>query len=139
MEDFYELIYKDFKNYIQSNSDRNPKVYKISPQKPPQFPVVEFRMTTNRVDNGNSSIDKYKLEYYSFVAFRITILTQNVGNIDKSIIANELSKLVNKYFMEYGLLKTNQEDAPNADVTVLRRIIDYECKVGNKHYDIRII
>lgn len=137
MEDFYDILFKEFKEYMISNSVYEPQIYKNSPQKPPKFPVVELRMTDNRVDINNSSIDN--LEYYYDVAFMITIYTQNVGDLDKTIIANELSKLTNKYLMSKGMLKSGQNDAPNADITVLRRLITYECKVGNKNYNIRKI
>lgn len=94
-------------------------------------------MMDDRVDINNSSIDN--LEYYYDVAFMITIYTQNVGDLDKTIIANELSKLTNKYFINKGMLKSGQNDAPNADITVLRRLITCECKVGNRRFNIRKI
>lgn len=137
MEDFYDMLYKDFKQHIIDNSTYNPQVYKTSPQTPPKFPVVEFKMMDSRVDNNNCSIDN--LEFYYSVPFMITIYTQNIGSLDKSIVANELSKIINKYLMNLGMLKSSQEDIPNIDTTVLRRIITYESKIGNKNYSIRKI
>lgn len=137
MEDFYDILFKEFKAYMINNSTYNTQIYKNSPQKPPSFPVIEFKMMDDRVDNNNCSIDN--LEYYYNVAFIITIYTQNIGNLDKSIIANELSKLINKYLMSKGMLKSGQNDVQNADITVLRRLITYECKVGNRNYNIRKI
>jgi len=137
MEDFYDILFKEFKEYMVSNSIYEPRVYKSSPQRPPKFPVVELKMMDDRIDNQNCSIDN--LEYYYIVAFMITIYTQNISDLDKSIVANELSKLTNKYFIGKGMLKSGQNDAPNADITVLRRVITYECKVGNKNYNIRKI
>lgn len=135
MEDFYDIIFKDFKQYIVDNSIYSPQIYKTSPQKPPKFPTIEFKMMDNKVDNNNCSIDNR--EFYYIVPFMITIFTQNIGNTDKSVVANELSKLTNKYFMKIGMLKSGQNDAPNADITVLRRVITYESKIGNKNYNIR--
>lgn len=137
MEDFYGILFKEFKQYMIDNSTYEPKVYKVSPQKPPKFPVIELKMMDDRIDINNSSIDN--LEYYYDVAFMITIYTQNIGELDKSIIANELSKLTNKYFMGKGMLKSGQNDVPNINITILRRIITYECKVGNKNLNIRKI
>lgn len=137
MENFYEILYKDFKQYILNNSIYSPQIYKTPPQKPPKFPVVEFKMMDSKVDNNNCSIDNK--EFYYIVPFMITIYTQNIGDLDKSIIADELSKLVNKYLMNLGMLKSGQEDIPNVDTTFLRRIISYESKVGNKNYSIRKI
>lgn len=137
MEDFYELLYQDYKKYLIDNSTYKTEVYKTSPQKPSSFPVIEMRMLDDRIDNNNCTIDN--LEYYYNVSLIITIYTQNIGETDKSIIANELSKLTNKYFIKKGLLKSGQNNEPNIDKTILRRIITYDCKVGNKNYNIRKI
>lgn len=137
MEDFYNMLFKEFKKYLVENSIYSPQVYKTSPQKPPKFPVVEFKKVDDKVDNNNCTIDN--LDFYYIVPFMITIYTQNIGNLDKSIVADELSKLTNKYFIDLGLLKSGQTDVQNIDVTVLRRIITYECKVGNRNYNIRKI
>lgn len=136
MEDFYNNLFLVYFDYMTKNSKYNPDVVKKAPQRSVYFPTIEFKMMNDNIDNNSCSIDN--LDYYSYVYLQVSIYTINDKNIDKSIISDELSKLTNKFFLKIGMLKTEQEDdAPNSDQTVLRRIISYEGKVYNKNYLIR--
>lgn len=136
MEDFYNNLFLVYFNYMTKNSKYNPDVVKKAPQRSVYFPTIEFKMMNDNIDNNSCSIDN--LDYYSYVYLQVSIYTINDKDIDKSIISDELSKLTNKFFLKIGMLKTEQEDdAPNSDQTVLRRIISYEGKVYNKNYLIR--
>lgn len=136
MEDFYNNLFLVYFDYMTKNSKYNPDVVKKAPQRSVYFPTIEFKMMNDNIDNNSCSIDN--LDYYSYVYLQVSIYTINDKDIDKSIISDELSKLTNKFFLKIGMLKTEQEDdAPNSDQTVLRRIISYEGKVYNKNYLIR--
>lgn len=136
MEDFYNNLFLVYFDYMTKNSKYNPDVVKKAPQRSVYFPTIEFKMMNDNIDNNSCSIDN--LDYYSYVYLQVSIYTINDKDIDKSIISDELSKLTNKFFLQIGMLKTEQEDdAPNSDQTVLRRIISYEGKVYNKNYLIR--
>ena len=132
MIDKYEEIYARFKQYIESNSQYNAKVVKYNTNTSTQFPLVTFVLDDNK-DTDNCTNDK--IEFYEAHYYIINIYTkdknQNGEVIASQVINNELTKMTIQFFSQLNMKRTLCKYAPNLDTSVLRRILNYQCLIGN--------
>ena len=132
MIDKYEEIYARFKEFIESNSQYNAKVVKHNTNASTQFPIVTCVLDDNK-DTDNCTNDK--IEFYEAHYYIINIYTrdQNQGNekIASQVINDELTKMTIQFFDKLNMKRTLCKYAPNIDTNVLRRILNYQCLIGN--------
>ena len=132
MIDKYEEIYARFKPYIESNSQYNAEVVKYNTNTPSRFPLVSFVLDdTKNTDNCTND----KIEFYDSHYFIINIYTKdknrNGSTIASQVINDELTKLTIQFFDQLNMKRTLCKYTPNIDTNVLRRIINYQCLIGN--------
>lgn len=130
----YEKIFKEYKNFIEENSQYNARVVKNNTNTSTYFPVITCVLSDNR-DTDDCTIDK--IEYYESFYFTIDIYTKDQiidGDITiaSQIISDELSKLTINFFGEkLNMKRTLNRPTPNLDTSVLRKTIQYQCLIGN--------
>lgn len=130
----YEKIFKEYKSFIEENSQYNARVVKYNTNTSTYFPLITCILSDNR-DTDNCTIDK--IEYYESFYFTIDIYTKDQiidGDITiaSQIINDELSKLTIKFFGEkLNMKRTLNRPTPNLDTSVLRKTIQYQCLIGN--------
>lgn len=130
----YEKIFKEYKKFIEENSQYNARVVKYNTNTSTYFPLITCILSDNR-DTDNCTIDK--IEYYESFYFTIDIYTKDQiidGDITiaSQIINDELSKLTIKFFGEkLNMKRTLNRPTPNLDTSVLRKTIQYQCLIGN--------
>ena len=133
MTDKYELIFSEFKNFIEENSQYGARVVKYNTNTSSYFPLITCILSDNK-DTNECTID-YIEKYESFY-FTIDIYTKNktIGNekIASQIISDELSKLTIQFFGDkLRMKKTLNKPTPNLDTDILRKTIQYQCLIGN--------
>lgn len=125
----FNKIYKEYKLYIESNSQYSPKVVNHYNNTNSQFPIIDFSYDDS-VNTNNSTVDG--IEYYDREYFIITIYAIDKGQISKQVIIDELVRLTQKFMGKYmGMGRTSCKQIPNLDKQVLRVIMKYNCLKGN--------
>lgn len=132
MIDKYEEIYARFKEYIESNSQYNARVVKNNTHTSTYFPLVSCVLDDNK-DTDNCTNDK--IEFYEAHYYIINIYTKDKNKDGETIasqkINDELTKMTIQFFSQLNMKRTLCKYAPNIDTSVLRRIINYQCLIGN--------
>lgn len=134
MTDKYDLIFQEFKKYIEENSQYGAKVVKYNTNTSTHFPLVSCILSDNK-DTDFCSIDK--LEYYEAFYFTIDIYTKDKTQganivVASQVINEELSRLTMEFFGgKLNMKKTLNRPTPNLDTSILRKTIQYQCIIGN--------
>jgi len=124
----YEEIFKNYKMFIEDNSQYEPNVVKHYSSTTTKFPTVSF-VLSNNTDTDFSTI--CKTEYYEEFYFTIEIYTKDKNGIASQVICDELTELT-KYFMgKINMKMTLCKPIPNLDTGVLRKVIQYQSLIGN--------
>lgn len=133
MVDKYEEILDRYKKFIEENSQYNARVVKYNTNTSAYFPLVTCVLSDNK-DTDRCTLGKE--EYYEAHYFTINIYTKDKkteeGIIASDVINKEICKLTTYFFGEImNMKKTLNEPAPNLDNSILRRIMQYQCLIGN--------
>lgn len=138
MEEYYKNVYdkifKEFKEFVETNSKHSARVVKTNTNTSSYFPLVTCMLSNNTdTDNcTNEGLEKYEAFY-----FTIDIYTKNKtkgANIvtASEIINEELSNLTMQFFGgKLNMKKTLNKPTPNLDTSILRKTIQYQCLIGN--------
>lgn len=128
----YNLLFKEFKEYIDNNSQYNVKVVKHNTNTSTHFPVISF-VLTNFINTNECTIDK--IEYYDNFYFTIDIYSKNKvisgKTISAQVISEDLLKLVLKFFDKKNMLRTSCKPTFNLDDSISRINVQYQCAIGN--------
>lgn len=126
--------YLEYKTYIESNSQYNPKVVRHYNYDKSKFPIIDFSYDDS-VNTYNATVEG--IEYYDREYFIITIYTTDQNGVSKQVIADELKALTQKFLGRYkGMTRTTCKPIPNADKNVLRIVMKYDCLKGNIYNNI---
>lgn len=136
MIDKYEEIFARYKKFIESNSQYGARVVKYNTNTSAYFPIVICRLA-NSIDTDYCT--NYKIEYYEGQYYTIYVLTKDKtmtieGNstvVASEKINNEITKLTIQFFDKLNMKRTQCRPLPNIDESVLRRVIQYQCLIGN--------
>ena len=134
MTEKYDLIFQEFKEFIEKNSQYGARVVKYNTNTSSYFPLITCVLSDNQ-DTDECTLDK--IEYYESFYFTIDIYTKDKTSgpntvIASQIISDELSKLTMKFFGEkLNMKKTLNRPTPNLDTSILRKTIQYQCWIGN--------
>ena len=118
MMNFNEL-YLEYKQFIEENSQYQPRVVKDFTYKSTYFPIVDFKFDDS-VETRNRTLDQ--IEYYDNEDFTITFYAQDRGDLSRNVILDELTELT--------------QSIPNLDTDVGRKIMKYKCRWGNVYGNI---
>lgn len=128
----YNLLFKEFKEYIDNNSQYNVRVVKHNTNTSTHFPVISF-VLTNFINTNECTIDK--IEYYDNFYFTIDIYSKNKvisgKTISAQVISEDLLKLVLKFFDKKNMLRTSCRPTFNLDDSISRINVQYQCAIGN--------
>lgn len=130
----YDKIFKEFKEFVESNSMYDARVVKYNTNTSSYFPLITC-VLSNNTDTDNCTNDK--IERYEAFYFTIDIYTKNKtkgANIvtASEIINEELSNLTLQFFGgKLNMKKTLNKPTPNLDTSILRKTIQYQCYIGN--------
>ena len=132
MTEKYEMYFREYKEFIESNSKYGTRVVKYNTHTSSYFPIASFALS-NWTDSNNCTIDK--IEKYDNVYFTIDIYTKdkiiNGKTIASQIINNELIELTIQFFDKKNMYRTGCRPTPNIDTEILRTTIQYQCMIGN--------
>lgn len=133
MTDKYELIFDEYKKFIEENSKYGTKVVKYNTNTSSHFPLVTC-ILSNQIDTNECTIDY--IERYEAYYFTIDIYTKDktINNVPvaSQVINNEICDLTTLFFGEkLRMKKTLSKPTPNLDTSILRRTIQYQCLIGN--------
>ncbi len=128
----YNLLFKEFKEYIDNNSQYNVRVVKHNTNTSTHFPVISF-VLTNFINTNECTIDK--IEYYDNFYFTIDIYSKNKvisgKTISAQVISEDLLKLVLKFFDKKNMLITACRPTFNLDDSISRINVQCQCAIGN--------
>ena len=135
----YELIFDEYKKYLQSKSQYSPNVVKYNNNTVSKFPTVVCTLS-NWVDTDNATVDR--IEYYDQYYFTINIYTKDKTKgssivTASQVINEELGELTIQFFERaLNMKRTRYSPEPNLDTSVLRVVIQYQCMIGNTRKNI---
>lgn len=133
MMDFNQL-YLEYKQFIEENSQYQPKVVKDFTYKSTYFPIVDFKHEDSS-ETSNRTLDQ--IEYYDNEDFTITIYAQDKGSISRNVIIDELTNLTHIFMgIHKNMRRSSCKNIPNLDTDVGRRIMKYKCRWGNVYGNI---
>lgn len=133
-DNVYDKIFKEFKEFIETNSQYGARVVKYNTNTSSYFPLVTC-VLSNNTDTDHCTNDR--IERYEAFYFTIDIYTKNKvkgANIvtASEVINEELSRLTLQFFGgKLNMKKTLNRPTPNLDTSILRKTIQYQCYIGN--------
>lgn len=130
----FSNVFLEYTKFMKENSKYNLDITKDYIVGTTHFPTIEFKYE----DSANTKNATHgMIEYYDKEYFSITIYAQDLGNISKNIISEELIELTHIFMGKIlGLTRTSCKPIPNLDTTVLRTLMKYECYYGNVYGNI---
>ena len=135
IQQFYDFIFNDLKEYISSNSKYNPYIFKKEPEEK-LFPLVTIKDLSR---NGSYTTLKYTDYRYAF-ALEINVYSLSEKGIAGKTICKEVSDLIERYFTEkYRMNVTVNPNATNIDGSVDKTLIHVDCTLDTKYKDRLII
>ena len=130
--DIYESIFQYAKKYIKEKSIYNPEVFKNAPTESDMFPLVIIPECKIILDNETLKYGEQKYQIIFNIEIYTTDKTVETKRISKQTIMQELEKIVYEVFEEhYGLLGSEPEIRPNADINIARENIRFTGKIKN--------
>lgn len=130
----YDKIFKEFKEFVETNSKYGARVVKYNTNTSSYFPLITC-VLSNNTDTDYCTNDRR--EKYEAFYFTIDIYTKNKtkgANVvtASEIINEELSNLTLQFFGgKLNMKKTLNRPTPNLDTSILRKTIQYQCLIGN--------
>lgn len=127
MIDKYELIFKDLKEYVESNSQYNVRVVKNNTNTSSYFPIVVCQLS-NITDTEFCTIDKIDNHREMYLTNDVYTKDKTINNekIASQVINDEITKLIIKYFENINMRMTMCQMTPNLDTGILRRTIHHQ-------------
>lgn len=133
----YNELFKEYKDFISTNSSYNPKIVKETTNTSPYFPVISCKLSTF-FNTDYCTIDM--IEKYDEMYLTIDIYTKNkIINEDEvasQLINDELTELTIKFFSSKNLKNTLCTYLPNIDTNITRRTLQYQGMVGSARENI---
>ena len=133
MYDKLDKIYQDYKKYIEDNNSYNAVVVKHFTNTSTTFPIISCTLFNNSATDycTNDMIEQYEQYYYTINIYAKN-KTNNGNTIAAQVIIDELVKLTNQYFGEkLRMKKTLSQPTPNADTSIFRHTMYFQCLIGN--------
>ena len=133
MYDKLDKIYQDYKKYIEDNNSYNAVVVKYFTNTSTTFPIISCTLFNNAATDycTNDMIEQYEQYYYTINIYAKN-KTNNGNTIAAQVIIDELVKLTNQYFGEkLRMKKTLSQPTPNADTSIFRHTMYFQCLIGN--------
>lgn len=128
---FYNDVFSNLKEYIVTNSQYKPYVFKQEP-KDSVFPLVVVK---DAFRNGTYTTLNYKDEKYTY-SISINIYATTSNGISGRTVCEELTQIIERFFKEEMRMSVNvTPTAPNIDEAVDRTIINVTCYVDTKYKD----
>lgn len=141
--DTYNDIVKDYKNYMETNSQyyeansARPLVIKGYSNTSAYFPIIAIQLS-NVMNTNNCTIDK--IENFNEAYLTIDIYTKNKNSNNQTIaselINDELTNLTMRFFESINMKMTMCRLTPNMDTSILRRTIQVQGLVGTARRNI---
>ena len=124
-----DKIYLGYKEFIEANSQYNPRVVKDFTYKSTYFPIIDFKHDDD-IESNERTLDQ--IECYDDEYFTIMFYAQDKGSVSRNVILNELKKLTNIYMsLKLNMRRTSCRHLPNLDTDVGRLLTKYQCRWDN--------
>lgn len=138
MTDKYDLIFKEYKKFMEEKSQYGVRVVKYNTNTSTYFPLISFELS-NKVDADNTT--SKRIDDYEGFYFTINQYTKNKGNgakmIASQIIDNELERLTLEFLHKLNIKITMNKPTPNLDTSIFKRTIQGQCMINNRWNIIR--
>lgn len=134
MYDNIDQIFYEYKKFIEQRSIYKPRVVKYYTSTSTYFPIISCTLTNNTATDycTNDKIEQYEAYYYTI---DIYAKDQTQGKNIKTasqVIVDELANLTIQFFGEkLNMKKTLNQPTPNADTSIFRQTLRYQCLIGN--------
>lgn len=134
MYDNLDQIYYEYKKFIEQRSDYKPRVVKYYTNTSTYFPIISCTLSNNTATDycTNDMIEQYEQYYYTIDIYAKDKTEGANIKVASQVIVDELTKLTIQFFGEkLGMRKTLNQPTPNADTSIFRQTIRYQCLIGN--------
>ena len=123
----YELIFKELKEFVESNSQYNVRVVKNNTNTSSYFPIVVCQLS-DIADTEFCTIDKVENHREMYLTNDVYTKDKTVGNtkVASQLINDEITKLIIQYFEKINMRMTMCSITPNLDKDILRRTIHHQ-------------
>lgn len=130
--EFYDAIFKKYKEYLEKESIYNVKVFKSRNKSSTYFPLTTFEFPNNEdSQRTQKNIDRYENCYFTINHYaRDTIIDEQ--NIAGQVIIDELIKLTENFFLQLNFKKTISRPTENLDTDIIKHTMQYECAINNR-------
>ena len=120
----YNDMFDDYKEFITSASQCEPRVVKTYTSTSTYFPIIAFQLS-NITDTNECSIDMIERHTELYLTIDIYSKDKMIGNnkIASQLINDEITELTLKYLEKKKLKVTLCILTPNADTSITRRTI----------------
>lgn len=129
--DVYSKLFKQYKEYINENSQFAPKILKKTPQSLTYFPTILMKETTNNTSVQTTNCQ----EFIDNLAYTIEIYTKdsNIGNTiyASDIVMRDLQYLTFEFFKNMKFNRDLCVAAEYIDKNIDRKIIIFSCKLNS--------
>ncbi len=135
IQKLYDVIFKDLKEYLLTNSKYSPYVFQNEPEDK-LFPLVVMKQ---REIYGDYTTLNYT-DYIYPMNFNINIYAIQYNNISNITVSNELCDLIETFFnSNYRMKVKTDRNVENIDMNVHRALIKVSCQIDTKFKDKLII
>ena len=128
----FDELFSELKEFVTANSLYQPRVVKNYTSTSTYFPIISC-LLNNMTDTDYCTLDM--IEKHHELYLTIDVYTKNkIDNEDEiasQLINDELTNLVIKFFSAKNLKMTLCRLTPNADTSITRRTIQYQCLVSS--------
>jgi hypothetical protein len=134
MYDNLDQIYFEYKKFIENRSNYKPRVVKYYTSTSTYFPIISCTLTNNTATDHctNDKIEQYEAYYYTINIYAKDKTEGANVKVASQVIVDELVQLTIQFFGEkLNMKKTLNQPTPNADTSIFRQTLRYQCLIGN--------
>lgn len=134
MPDKYDIIFQNYKKFVEENNKYGTRVVKYNTNTSAYFPIVSCVLTNNPEDNTKTQKNGDKRErYYFTINIYAKNKTQGKTTISSQEIVDEIKNLTYLFFEGHlGMYRSSSRPTYNLDTSILRHTIMYECTINNR-------
>ena len=133
----YNILFDEFKNFINENSKFNPRVVKNNTNTSAYFPIVTCKLSncTNTNLDTIDRIENYE-QYYLTIDIYAKDVVINKTKTSSQVVVDELTNLTIKFFDKKNMYRTACLPTFNIDTSINRQTIQYQALIGSARFNI---
>lgn len=133
---YYDLLFAEFKRYVQLYSLYSPTVLKKPMTASPKYPQVILA----EISNSNDFITVDRRQVIDTIGYEIDIFSTNLvvegATVDNLVICRELAHITDAFMFEQGFRRLSKTPTPTVDTTLYRIVSRYTARMFNNYNQI---